>query len=68
MKALEEALETPSLWNVKENFQLKNLGLPRIYLTPKLRSVNNKLYRRSQQGERNVTRCVQLFDLTNKAT
>ena len=29
---------------------------------------NNKLYWRSQQRERNVTTCVQLFDLTNKAT
>ena len=26
-----------------------------------------KLYQRSQQGERNVTMCTQLFDLTNKA-
>ena len=52
----------------KLSVEAKYLGLPRKWLTLKLRSANNKLYWRSQQGERNVTTCVQLFDLTNKAT
>ena len=69
-KSIHESFRGSSFGSiiVKENFQLKYLGLPRKWLTPKLRTANSKLYRRSQQGERNVTTCVQLFNLTNKTT